>query len=445
MTKLKVIITIGFITALSLLSCINSTSAVTLKIQYKSDRELAQAILANPDLKLVLDKARQLLSTGLRAGSGYREVWIRDLNTFIELALDVQPQSEIRLALLNFFHFQGDDGNIIDGYVPKSKANVSYKYIKSKSRPEYLAHKNTVETDQESSLIQAVHKYVLKTNDRDLLNENINGQTVLQRMEFSLQFLLEHRYVKKYRLLWGATTADWGDVQPEHSWGVEIDDKTHRTIDIYDNAMFIIALNNFLDLAGPKFPRKSQWQTQLRQFRQNTMLHLWDTSRHKFIPHIYLEGSPFPDDFDENRIYYHGGTTIAMEASLLSSKQVHQVYRDMINNKRFIDAGSIGLTLYPCYPAGFFANRGMGPWSYQNGGDWTWFGGRTIQQLVRHGFIAEAYREALPMIERVKQNDGFYEWYTVENKPNGSGLFRGSAGVLGKAILMLQDWAKQNK
>ena len=100
---------------------------------------------------------------------------------------------------------------------------------------------------------------------------------------------------------------------------------------------------------------------------------------------------------------------------------------------------------YPCYPTGFFANRSMGPWSYQNGGDWTWFGGRTIQQLVQHGLVAEAYQEALTMIERVKKNNGFYEWYTVENKPNGSGLFRGSAGVLGKAILILQDWAKQHK
>jgi hypothetical protein len=165
----------------------------------------------------------------------------------------------------------------------------------------------------------------------------------------------------RYQLLWSATTTDWGDVQPEHSWGVEIDDKTHRTIDIYDNAMFIIALNNFLDLAGPQFPRRSQWQTHLTQLRKSTMLHLCDTNRHKFIPHIYLERSPFPDDFDENRIYYHCGTTIAMEASLLSSKQIHQVYRDMINNKRFIGAGSIGLTLYPCYPAGFCANRSMGP------------------------------------------------------------------------------------
>ena len=63
---------------------------------------------------------------------------------------------------------------------------------------------------------------------------------------------------------------------------------------------------------------------------------------------------------------------------------------------------------------------------------------------IRNGFVEEAYREALPMIERVRKNDGFYEWYSVDNEPRGSGTFRGSAGVLGKAVEMLLAWAKQH-
>jgi hypothetical protein len=106
----------------------------------------------------------------------------------------------------------------------------------------------------------------------------------------------------------------------------------------------------------------------------------------------------------------------------------------MIKNKQSAGAGTIGLTVYPPYPKGFFANPSMGPWSYQNGGDWTWFGGRMIQQLIHYGFIEEAWQEMIPMVERVKKNNGFYEWYSVDNKPRGSGQFRGSAGVLGKAI-----------
>lgn len=35
---------------------------------------------------------------------------------------------------------------------------------------------------------------------------------------------------------------------------------------------------------------------------------------------------------------------------------------------------------FPPYPEGFFQNKGMYPYGYQNGGDWTWFGARMIQQ-----------------------------------------------------------------
>jgi len=97
----------------------------------------------------------------------------------------------------------------------------------------------------------------------------------------------------------------------------------------------------------------------------------------------------------------------------------------------------------PTYPDGTFKNRSMGPYSYQNGGDWCWFGGRMVQQLAAHGLYAEAYDELRPMVNRVVKHAGFYEWWTPDNQPRGSGQFRGSAGVLGKAILMLRTWAER--
>ena len=112
----------------------------------------------------------------------------------------------------------------------------------------------------------------------------------------------------------------------------------------------------------------------------------------------------------------------------------------MVERVEKAGAPSIGLTLYPPYPEGFFVNPIMNPeYSYQNGGDWTWFGGRMIQQLIKHGFLEEAYEQLLPMTERVMKNDGFYEWYSVNNEPRGSGTFRGSAGVLYIAIEMLEN------
>jgi hypothetical protein len=125
----------------------------------------------------------------------------------------------------------------------------------------------------------------------------------------------------------------------------------------------------------------------------------------------------------------------------LSNDEIKVSLDKMIANMKAINAGSIGLTMYPAYPEGFFKNKGMYPYGYQNGGDWTWFGGRMIQQLVRHGFVEEAYQQLLPMTKRVVENDGFFEWYTVSNEPKGSGTFRGSAGVLYKSIELLELWA----
>ena len=53
------------------------------------------------------------------------------------------------------------------------------------------------------------------------------------------------------------------------------------------------------------------------------------------------------------------------------------------------------------YPEWAFENKGMYPYGYQNGGDWTWFGGRMIQQLIKYGFVQEAYEQMQPMVKRV--------------------------------------------
>jgi len=255
-----------------------------------------------------------------------------------------------------------------------------------------------------------------------------------------MQFLLNHRYNEKYGLIFGATTADWGDVQPEHDWGVYLTDDTHYAIDIYDNAMFLIALDNFMEMVPQK---KIQWQPVRDKIAQNTRTHLWDGVNQKFIPHIYLNGSPFPADWDENQVYYHGGTAVAIEAGLLSKEEIKISLDKMVANVKASGAGSIGLTMYPPYPEGFFKGKGMYPYGYQNGGDWTWFGARMIQQLIKNGFYEEAYREIQPMVKRVKDNNGFYEWYSVKNEPRGSGTFRGEAGVLYKAIVMFEEFSKK--
>ncbi len=407
----------------------------------KKNRMLAGQIRNNEYYAFTEQKALEMIGSGFNAGDGYLEVWIRDYNTFIELAAAVHPAEELRENLMVFFRMQAEDGGILDGFTPVAAAGeVGYDFYYSDLEPRYAGHKNTVETDQESSLVQAVCKYIKLTSDSAVLSCEIAGKSIAERMEMAMQFLMDHRFSEEYGLIYGATTADWGDVQPGHGWGVAWDENTHPAIDIYDNAMFIIALENLTEAIPAT---REKWVPVREMIAQNARKHLWDEGNRKFIPHIYLEkGSPFPPDFDENQIYYFGGTAVAIEAGLLSKDEIKASLDEMVRRVKLAGAASIGLTLYPPYPEGFFENKIMSvEYSYQNGGDWTWFGGRMIQQLISHGFVEEACEQILPMVKRVKDNNGFYEWYTVDNKPRGSGTFRGEAGVLFTAIRMLRDYA----
>ena len=410
-----------------------------------SSKDLAKKIFEDQSMVKVDSMARQLMKKGFYAGSGYQMVWARDLNTFIELSCEEYDNKIIRENLLMFFHFQQENGELLDGYVPLEAFNWDDpNTYESTTAPNHIGFKNTVETDQETSLIQAIYKYVIKTGDKSILEENVAGKTVLERLNWAIEYLLQERYSEEFGLITGATTFDWGDVQVEGGDVVDIDELTHWSIDVYDNAMFVIALDNLAELLDGKKEQK-QWEELSSSILKNIKNNLWDDNKKKFIPHLYIDGSPFPEEFDENEIHYHGGTAVAIEAGVLNSDEIAAVLAHMKKNVELSGAPSIGLTLYPPYPKEVLGNNISAPYDYQNGGDWTWFGGRIIQQLIAYGFIEEAYELAKPMFNRVLENDDFYEWYKKDGTPAGSANFKGSAGVLAKSIEMFYEWANENQ
>lgn len=406
-------------------------------------QQLAETILNDTTLHQVDSMARSIISQGFNAGSGYSQIWARDMNTFIEVACEETNQTDIRNAILLFFALQQPNDEMIDGYVLKPDFTWydNHPYY-ADAAPDHVGFKNTVETDQESSLIQIVGKYIRKTGDTSILREDVAGRTVLERMDDMVDYLMRERYSEQYGLLFGAMTADWGDVQPNDDFGCDMNELSSRAIDVYDNAMFLIALDYLQEMTDDASLLK-KWKGIREQIAQNVRKHLWDAERKKFIPHLYIDPSPIPAGFDENQIHYHGGTALAIEAGLLSKEEIALVNAQMLENVRLSGMPSIGLTLYPTYPEGFFRGGMAKPYVYQNGGDWTWFGGRMIQQLVANGFVEEAYDEIRPMIDRVIKNQGFFEWYGMGGVPSGSGHFKGSAGVLAKAIEMMNDWAEE--
>ena len=225
----------------------------------KAKRELAATILEDPVLQEVDSMARQLMLKGFYAGSGYQMVWARDLNTFIELSCQEYDQSVIRENLLMFFHFQRENGELLDGYVPREGFNWhDPDTYESSTAPGHIGFKNTVESDQETSLIQGIYKYISQTGDGEILDEVVAGRSVYDRLVWSVEYLMNERFSEEYGLITGATTFDWGDVQVEGGKVVDVDSLRHWSIDVFHNAMLAIALGNLADLSDQE-SQKERW------------------------------------------------------------------------------------------------------------------------------------------------------------------------------------------
>lgn len=97
----------------------SSLSAQQKATSKGTELRLAQTILADQKLKYVDSLARQVIKEGFNAGSGYSQIWARDLNTFIETALEERSPADVRGAILLFFQMQQPNGEMVDGYVLK--------------------------------------------------------------------------------------------------------------------------------------------------------------------------------------------------------------------------------------------------------------------------------------------------------------------------------------
>jgi hypothetical protein len=105
---------LGLIIGVGFFACDSKDGSQDMSLE---NIELAKKILADKRLDMVYDRAKAIVKTGFNAGSGYSEVWIRDYNTFINLSCDILPLETVKNNLLMFFKFQGEDGNIVDGFV----------------------------------------------------------------------------------------------------------------------------------------------------------------------------------------------------------------------------------------------------------------------------------------------------------------------------------------
>lgn len=357
---------------------------------------------------------------GFSAGKTYPQIWLRDANTIIPASRYFYDLSYLSSWIEEHLAHQREEGAL-------------YDWINSKGESD----KNTTETDQESSAVQAAYQ-VFELTGTSWLEKKINGKQIVNRLEQSLEYILNNRYNQQYGLLTGAHTADWGDVDmvDADQQAIYLDERTHWTTDIYDQGMFYQACLNLIEMlrACGKIDEAGAWLKRAASIRTNTNGLLWQPGKGFYRVHLHLDS--LKHDFDEDDMFAMGGNTAAILSGLANEPKINNIIQNSLERQSTYGISTISGVLLPPYPAGMFAHPLMDePYEYQNGSQWDWFGGRLVFAMFENGFSHIAREKLLEIIQKNISNRGFFEWDDPEGTGRGSDLFCGSAGVLSQALI----------
>jgi len=357
---------------------------------------------------------------GFKAGTTYPQIWLRDANTILPASRWFYDRNHLDSWLREQLAYQREDGSLFDWFDAEGRTD-----------------KNTVETDQETSALQAAGQVVALLG-QDWLQQNIGGRTALDRLERALLYVLADRFDEKLGLVTGAHTIDWGDVEDVDAdqQAIYLDGRSHLTADIYDQAMFYQAARELavlMEAAGLK-EKAMFWTVQADSLRKKTNARLWQPERGFFRVHIHLDPGyvhPFPED----EMFAMGGNVVAIQSGLADEIQRNLILKKALELQKAYGQSTISGVLLPPYPTGVFKHPAVArPYQYQNGGQWDWFGGKLVYALFDNGFSRAAKDRLREIILKNMRQGGLSEWDDPAGNPRGSDFFSGSAGSLAQAL-----------
>ncbi len=236
---------------------------------------------------------------GFAAGTDYPQVWIRDTATMMFYARFFYPLPVLQEMTDLFFRHQGRDGQVQD-------------WVDTAGR----CDKNTVETDQESSLVLAAFQLALC--DPGWLEGEVAGVSRLFRLDKALEWVWRSRRDPAHGLIWSGFTADWGDVERSYAdqRAIKLSDRSRRTFSIYSQSLFIRAAQSLALMAERLGDRgmAGKWRQREKAVAAECRRQLYLSDRGYFIVHRLADGGEALKW--ERNILAVGGNAEAMRAGL---------------------------------------------------------------------------------------------------------------------------------
>jgi len=355
---------------------------------------------------------------GFAAGTDYPQVWIRDTSTMLGYARFFYPPADLQVIVELFFLTQSPGGEIQD-------------WVDTAGR----CDKNTVETDQESSLVLAAFQLALC--DPGWLAGEVAGASRLLRLDKALEWVWQNRRDRDRGLIWSGFTADWGDVERSYAdqRAIKLSDRSQRTYSTYTQALFIQAARKLVLMAG-RLGNKGmadRWRQREKSVAAECRRQLYLRDLGYFLVHR-VDGKDDVLSWERN-ILAVGGNAEAIRAGLLDKMEIARLLQVLEKRRRQFGLRTVSFTLLPPYPEGFFPHPLLrSPWNYQNGGEWDWIGGRLVSALYQAGFRSEAERYLREIVDKNLDEMNIFEWSDKSGGGQGALFYAGAAGVLGEAI-----------
>ncbi|MBV9543435.1 MAG: hypothetical protein JOY61_03550, partial [Chloroflexi bacterium] len=349
-------------------------------------------------------------------------LYIRDTATDVTMARYYYGPQALRGTLEELLRQQYPDGSV--------SATVG---------PDFKVDKATVVSDEETSAVMDAVEVYDMLPDPAWLNSQLRGQSIIDRLNRAMTWVLTARRDPATGLIKRAHTTDWGDIKWEPS-----PDPSHMqpgdqwTLSIYDQAIAYAALQGLarLNAAAGRDPDRAHWEGTAAELRSETDNILWQDapSRGYYRIHVHVAPDTIRHDVPDDNIIAIGNAA-AVYYGLASPDKVPRILDALARAQKQAGAPKPGLSLEPPYNG--WADVQMSPRSYQNGALWDWWAGRQISGEFWTGY----WRRAREHLQQVAQDWATHpgtvrEWESPWLDRTGADqAYSGAAAVVGQSIV----------